>query len=96
MSGRFFKGILLLLVLLVAGFLASPISSGEHPWGSDRGDDERDTDVVVDTGSTDSGDTIIVTPDTTQVLGGFGDELDLLPAWFSVFTRVWSSMSVVF
>ena len=92
MSGRLFKSILLLLVLFVTCFVVSPISSGEHPWGSDRdtGEDE-DTDtssIIIDTTADLS--------DTTLVTGGSGYETDLAPAWFGFFTSVWSSVSFVF
>ena len=91
MSGRLFKGILLLLVLSAACFLASPISSGEHPWGSDRG--EGGGDVDPDTGLVALDDS---TSDSVLVSGGTGDEVNTVPAWFSTFTSVWSSMSTMF
>jgi len=94
MSGRLFKGILLLLVLFMACLMVSPISSGEHPWGSDRGDGEGDD--VIDTGSVVVTDTTIEPTDTTLVLSGSGDEVVSVPTWFSFFTRVWSSISTVF
>ena len=93
MSGRLFKGILLLLVLLVAGLLASPISSGEHPWGSDRGDA---IEVHNDTAPASEEDTTVVTPDTALLQGGFTDEINSMPTWFSFFTSVWSSVSAAF
>jgi len=94
MSGRFFKGILLLMVLSAACFLVSPISSGEHPWGSDRGG--GDEEFNPDSGSVRLGDSTDDTPDTILVSDDSGDEVNPVPTWFSVVTTVWSSMSAAF
>ncbi len=88
MNGRLFKGILLLLVLMMACFMASPISSGEHPWGSDRGggDDAEDTLNLNPEDTTTDSSVVLVDDGAT----------DAVPAWLIVFTRTWTSVSAVF
>lgn len=95
MNGRILSAALILLILFVACFVAGPVFSGEHPWDSDRGDDEL--------GGGDGGDdllcdTIVVIPDTIMVLGSSGgDSNDVVSsALFSIWTSIWSAMSAAF
>ena len=95
MNGRILSVALILLILFVACFVAGPVFSGEHPWDSDRGDDEL--------GGGDGGDdrlcdTIVVIPDTIMVLGSSGgDGNDVASsAWFGIWTGIWSAMSLTF
>lgn len=99
MSGRIFKGILLLLVLFVACFMASPISSGEHPWGSDRGGGDGDQYIPIDTTSLSGdrdADTGIVKPDSLMIEGGGGGDDDVVTSTiFRIITTVWSSIAAM-
>ena len=96
MNGRILSAALILLILFVACFVAGPVFSGEHPWDSDRGDDELgggDGD-----GDDFTRDTIVVIPDTIMVLGSSGgDGNDVVSsAWFGIWTSIWSAMSAAF
>ncbi len=91
MNGRVLSAILLLLVLSIACFIAAPVFSGEHPWDSDRGDDNWDSDDG-EGGRDGFYDTIVVIPDTAAESGTTGGGSSSSSIWSGLFAGVVSSL----